>query len=473
MKGFEKYDGLGLAQLVRKKQVKPEELLESSIARIERLNPQINAVITKMYDQARFQIRRGLSQGPFTGVPFLLKDLLAMYEGVPMSFGAKLFKGFKPDHDSELTLRYKDAGLVILGKTNTPELGIQPTTEPQAFGPTRNPWNLERSAGGSSGGAAAAVAVAMVPMAHGSDGGGSIRIPASCCGVFGMKPTRGRVTLGPDIGDIASGLVVEHALTRSVRDSAYLLEAVMGPSPGDPYCAVPPRRYFREVIELDPAPLRIAFTAKAPNGAPVHPDCKQALASTVKLLEDLGHHLSEEKIPDLDKSLEEAFFTVWMASTANGIASVERVTGITLKGDLFEPMTWALAEEGRKRSAVDYLISVRRLQTFSRHFARTFGDFDLWLTPTLAQPPVVIGALDSSKEDPLRGFYAGAEFVAFTPLANATGQPAMSVPLFWGEQGLPIGVQFIARYGEEDTLFQLAAQLERARPWAERYPPVF
>jgi amidase len=473
VKEFEKYDGLGLAQLVRKKEVKPEELLDASIARIERLNPQINAVITKMYDQARDQIRRGLSQGPFKGVPFLLKDLLAMYEGVPMAFGAKLFKGFKPDHDSELTWRYKHAGLVILGKTNTPELGIQPTTEPQAFGPTRNPWNLARSAGGSSGGSAAAVATGMVPMAHGSDGGGSIRIPASCCGVFGMKPTRGRITMGPDVGDIASGLVVEHALTRSVRDSAYLLEAVMGPSPGDPYSARSPRRYFREVIESDPEPLRIAFTTKAPNEVPVHPDCKKALASTLKLLEEMGHQVSEEKIPDLDKSLEEAFFTVWMASTANGIASVERVTGITLKAELFEPLTWALAQEGKKRTAVDYLGAINRLQVFSRIFARTFGEFDLWLTPTLAQPPVLLGALDSPKEDPLRGFYAGAEFVAFTPLFNATGQPAMSVPLYWNEQGLPIGVQFIGRYGEEDTLFQLAAQLERARPWAGRHPPIF
>lgn len=288
-----------------------------------------------------------------------------------------------------------------------------------------------------------------------------------------MKPTRGRISLGPDIGDIASGLVVEHALTRSVRDSAYLLEAVMGPSPGDPYCALPPRRYFREVIESDPQPLRIAFTSQAPNGVPVHPDCKKAVASTVKLLEEMGHHPSEEKIPGLDKSLEEAFYTVWFASTANGIAAVERETGIALKGELFEPMTWGLVQEGKKRSAVDYLAAVARMQAFARVFAKTFGGFDLWLTPTLAQPPVVLGALDSPKEDPLRGFYAGAKFVAFTPLWNATGQPAMSVPLFWSEKGLPIGVQFIGRYGEEDTLFQIAAQLERARPWADRHPPVF
>jgi amidase len=247
----------------------------------------------------------------------------------------------------------------------------------------------------------------------------------------------------------------------------------MGPSPGDPYTAIPPHRYFREVIESDPDPLHIAFTAQAPNQVSVHPDCKAAITATVSLLEELGHQVTEEKIPGLDQSLEDAFFTVWMASTASGIATMEEIGNITLHRNLFEPLTWALAQEGKKRSAVDYLRSVARMQAFSRAFAQTYRKYDLWLTPTLAKPPVPLGALNSTKEDPLRGFYAGAEFVSFTPLFNATGQPAMSVPLFWNKENLPIGVQFIARYGEEDVLFQLAAQLERTRSWHERHPPIF
>lgn len=463
-------DATAQAELVKRKEVTPLELVDAAIERIERLNPSLNAVVTPMYEQARAVAAGKLSKGPFTGVPFLLKDLLASYKGVRMTLGSAFLADFISSNDSELVMRLKRAGLIILGKTNTPEFGLLPTTEPRLFGPCRNPWDLTRTVGGSSGGSAAAVAAGMVPMAHGNDGGGSIRIPASCCGLFGLKPTRGRNSLGPDFGDIMGGLVVEHALTRTVRDSATLLDATCGPSPGDPYWAPPRRRPFKSEVGVPPGRLRIAFSVKAPTGAAVHPDCVAGVIDAAKLCAELGHEMIEFS-PVVDSELvNRAFMTVWAAGCASTIEAAALAMGKRPVPEQFEPATWAIYEMGRRRTASEYLIAVTLLQRFSREVAKFFLDYHVWLTPTLAEPPLSLGSFDCPPDDPFYAQRRAAEFVPFTPICNITGQPAMSIPLFWNADGLPVGVHFVGRFGDEATLFRLAAQLEQARPWAGRRP---
>jgi len=464
-------DATAQADLVRRKEVKPIELVEAAIERIERLNPALNAVVTPMYDLARTAAENEIPDGPFTGVPFLVKDLLACYKGVRMTLGASILSNLIPDHDSELVVRLKQAGLIILGRTNTPEFGLLPTTEPRLFGPCRNPWNTERTPGGSSGGSAAAVAAGMVPMAHGNDGGGSIRIPASCCGIFGLKPTRARNPLGPDFGDSMSGLPAEHALTRSVRDSAALLDATSGPDIGDPYWAPPPDRPFLKEVGADPGRLRIAFTTTAASGVPVHEDCVKAVQDTATMCADLGHELVEAS-PDIPgEVVEESFMTIWCGGLSSTLDTIAFIAG-DLKPDQVEPVTWALYQEGKQISASDYLRAVTILQRISRDIARFFVDYDVLLTPTLSQPPLPLGAFDPTPENPLQGMDRAAEFAPFTPIFNVTGQPAMSVPLFWNNDNLPVGSHFVGRFGDEATLFRLASQLEEARPWADRRPPV-
>ncbi|MBI1956175.1 MAG: amidase, partial [Acidobacteria bacterium] len=318
------FDATAQAELVRRKEVQPVELVEAAIERIERLNPKLNAVVTPMYEEARSQAKKNLPDVPFTGVPLLLKDLLASYAGVRLTSGSSFLREFVPDHDSELVARQKRAGLIILGKTNTPEFGILPTTEPRLFGPSRNPWDLHRTPGGSSGGSAAAVAAGMVPMAHGNDGGGSIRIPASCCGVFGLKPTRGRNPLGPNFGDILSGLAVEHALTRSVRDSAALLDATCGPDPGAPYWASPPARPFLQEVGTPPGRLRIALTTVSIAGKPVHPDCLQAARDAAALCAELGHEVVEAIPPLVGQQMIQAFLTLWASGCATSVERAAR-----------------------------------------------------------------------------------------------------------------------------------------------------
>lgn len=462
-------DATAQAELVRRREVKPVELVEAAIQRVERLNPQLNAVITPMFERAREEAEGELPEGPFTGVPFLLKDLLAGYKGVRLTFGSAFFKDYVPDFDSELVTRLRRAGLVIIGKTNTPEFGILPTTEPHLFGPTRNPWNPERTAGGSSGGSAAAVASGMVPMAHANDGGGSIRIPSSCCGLFGIKPTRARNPLGPAVGDIIGGLVVEHAVTRSVRDSAALLDATSGPDLGDPYWAPPPARPFLQEVGADPGRLRIAYTTRAQD-TQVHPDCVRAVEEAAKLCAELGHEVEEGDLSLDVEAITPHFMTLWAAAQAWMADGMAALVGKTPSPEQFEPLTWALIEMGRGFNAAQYLIAVTALQGVSREVARRFVDYDLWLTPTVAEPPPPLGTFESPPDNPLYGIVRAAAFVPFTPICNITGQPAMNVPLYWNEEGLPVGVQFIARFGDEATLFRLAAQLEEARPWAERRP---
>ncbi len=467
-------DATAQAELVRNKEITPTELVEAAIERIERLNPSLNAVITPMYDKARETASSPIPAGPFVGIPFLMKDIIAFYAGVRMALGTALLRGFVPDHDSELTLRYKRAGLITVGKTNTPELGLLPTTEPAAFGPTRNPWETGRTTGGSSGGASAAVASGMVPMAHASDGGGSIRIPASCCGVFGLKPTRARNPLGPDFGDILSGLICEHAVTRSVRDSAALLDATAGPDIGDPYWAPPPRRPFIEEVGADPGRLRIAFSLEFPFGRKPHEDCVTALKEAAALCESLGH-VVEEAAPSIVRDPAEgagAFIAVWAAGCAATVDTIAAIGGFTPNADMFEPLTFALYEQGRGISASRYLGAITALQRLTRQVARFFVDYDVLLTPVLAEPPVPLGTFDAPKDNPMKAWERVVAFAPYTAVFNATGQPAMSVPLSWNKEGLPIGSHFVGRFGDEATLFRLAAQLEGARPWATRRPGV-
>ncbi len=466
-------DATAQADLVRRKEVKAVELVEAAIDRIERVNPELNAVVTPMYDEARDAVKAGPPDGPFAGVPFLLKDLLAAYEGVRMTLGSTLMRDFVPDHDSELVRRLKRAGLVILGKTNTPEFGILPTAEPRLFGPSRNPWDMERTPGGSSGGSAAAVAAGMVPMAHGNDGGGSIRIPASCCGLFGLKPTRGRNPLGPDFGDIMGGLVAEHAITRSVRDSALLLDATSGPDVGDPYWAPPAERPFAQEVGADPGRLRIAFTVEAATAVDVHADCVNAVRDAAALCAELGHEVVEA-VPKVEGDLVlQAFTVLWSSGCASTLEAIAYLKGQAVKPDQVEPLSWALYEMGRKFSATDYLLALQTLQRTGRDVARFFVDHDVLLTPTLSEPPVPLGTFDSTRENPLEGFTRSAAFVPFTPICNMTGQPAMSLPLFWNDSGLPVVRHFIGGFGHVATLFRLAAQFEEARPWADRRPPVW
>ena len=469
---FASLDAIAQAELVRRKDVHPVELLEAAISCIERLNPRLNAVVTRLYDQARLAVTQEIPNGPFTGVPFLLKDIGAAYAGAPMTSGSRLLQAYVPEYDSELVRRLKSAGLIITGKTNTPELGILPTTEPVLFGPARNPWDANKTTGGSCGGAAAAVAAGLVPMAQGGDGGGSIRIPASCCGVFGLKPTRARTPLGPDVGDIMSGLVVAHALTRSVRDSAALLDATAGPDLGDPYYAPPQSRPFLQEVGEEPGRLRIGYMTKTFEGDEVHGDCVEAVQDAAKLCSALGHQV-EEISPVVDgERLKSAFTVVWAAGCAGFLDAYSQRSARPVDLEQIEPLTGALYKMGRSFTASDYLVAVRSLQGVSRQVAHFFQDVDVWLTPTLAEPPVNIGTFDSTPDDPLAGFYRTFDFVPFTPICNVTGQPAMSVPLYWNKENLPVGVHFIGRYGDEATLFRLAAQLETARPWIEKRPPL-
>jgi amidase len=389
-----------------------------------------------------------------------------------MTMGSVFMRDFVPDHDSELVARLKRAGLIFIGKTNTPELGILPTTEPRLFGASRNPWNLSCTPGGSSGGSAAAVAARIVPMAHGNDGGGSIRIPASCCGIFGLKPTRARNPLGPDFGDIFGGLVIDHAVTRSVRDSAALLDVTSGPDAGDPYWAPIPARPFIQEVGADPGRLRIAFSKMTPKGDKVHKDCMSAVEDAAALCADLGHEVVEAAPKVNGELVTRAFMALWSSGCAWTIDGFGLATGRAPTQNQFEPLTWALYEMGRQQTASSYLLSVTFLQKVARDIAQFLLKYDFWLTPTLGEPPVPLGTFDSPPENPLEGLRRAIAFVPFTPICNVTGQPAMSVPLYWNGEGLPVGVHFVGRFGDEATLFRLAAQLESARPWSGRRPPI-
>lgn len=489
---FHKYDALGLAELVRKKEVTSLELVEEVISRIEAYNPKINAVIYKMYDRARARAGSELPKGSFTGVPFLLKDSLDTLEGEPTSSGTRILSKIIQTHDNETVRRFRAAGLVFIGKTNLPELCILPYTEPEVFGPTHNPWDLSRTPGGSSGGSAAAVAACMVPVAGGADGGGSIRAPASCCGVFGLKPTRGRVPTGPDLTDPWRGFAQENVLSRSVRDSAAMLDAIAGADIGAPYWAPPIERPYVDEAKTEPGRLRIAFTAHPFMGHDVHEDCVNGLKETTHLLESLGHEVTEEA-PEIDRDVFSlSYLTVLVGEISAQVTAIIKNVGQKTSILDFEPGTQALTALGKVISAADYAKALNYLHASSRKIALFFENYDILLTPTIAQPPVPIGSLRISQGESrmirMQSRLNAAwimkalhiidmlskktfDFIPYTAIFNVTGQPAMSVPLNWNSEGLPIGMQFAARFGDEATLFRLAGQLERTQPWFDKLPP--
>ena len=464
------YDAVGLAELVRNKEVTAGELLDEAIARTAKVDPQINAVVVKHYDYAQRQIERGLPDGPFTGVPFLLKDL-DLVEGTRTTFGASVLKDFVADRTGTLSQRFLDAGLTIFGKSASPEFGLMPTTEPRLHGPTRNPWNLAHSSGGSSGGAAAAVAARIVPVAHASDGGGSIRIPASASGVFGMKPTRARNPLGPDRGEGWGGFACGHVVSLSVRDSAVMMDAIHGPEASSPYIAPPPVRPFSQEVGRDPGKLRVAFTDNSPYGDAIDPEIAAAVRETAKLLEGLGHHV-EERAPPLAADPQPAIRTIVGANTALSVRLIEQRLGRAATPDDFEILTLASAHNAEKTSATDYVAAQLAAFQISRALATFFERFDVFLSPTLCMPPLRIGELNTMSEDLSYIAPLLRRYIPGTSMFNMSGQPAMSVPLAWNKAGLPLGMMFSARFGDEATLFRLAGQLERERPWKNKLPPV-
>lgn len=465
---YESHDGLALAALVRAGEVSAHEVLEAALSRIDARNPALNAVVERLDDAARAAVAAGLPPGPFQGVPFLVKQLVAAVAGTATTAGSRLCADAVAAADSEVVVRLRRAGLVIVGKTATSEFGLSPATESLLYGVTRNPWGADVSPGGSSGGAAAAVAAGLVPLAHASDGGGSIRIPASCCGLFGLKPTRARSTAGPEGGEGLAGLAHQHVVSRSVRDSAALLDAIAGPMPGDPYAAAPPPRPFLDEVARDPGRLRIAFSAVAPNGAVVDAACRDAVQDAARLCETLGHTV-EEAAPAFDaESVARGFETVFAVHT---LANIERAAGGAMPDEeLVEPLTRALAQRGQAVGASAYVRTLHALHRQSRHIADFLERYDVWLTPTLAQTPRPPGWFDIRSGDVDAWLARLQAFLPFTYLFNVTGQPAASVPLHWTPDGVPIGCQIAARYGQEGLLLRLAAQLEQARPWFRRRP---
>ncbi len=487
------HDGLGLAALVRSGQVSAAELLDAAAARISAVNPVLHAVVRTRLDAARQEARHTDLAAPFCGVPFLVKDLISTLAGEPTGQGNRLLGQLPMPHDSVLVQRWRAAGLLILGRTNTPEFGLTPYTEPVATGATHNPWALGHTPGGSSGGSAAAVAARMVPLASGGDGGGSIRIPASCCGLFGLKPSRGSTPTGPDHGLLWQGLAIEHVLSRSVRDSAAALDATGQPDIGAPHAGPARQRPLLDEVRADPGRLRIAFSHQPLLGRTVHPDCVAATRDAAALLQSLGHHV-EEAAPPVDRAaIERAFVTVIAAETAADLAELQRVCGRRLRAGDVEPATAALGLLGRRFSAADNAAAGRTLQMAARAMAPFFARYDLLLTPTLGGPPARTGAQQPSLAEQrlMRLVHAlGAgwllqlapvlqplldktfDTIPFTALFNITGQPAMSVPLYWNAAGLPIGVQLAGRLGDDATLIRLAGQLEQARPWFHRVPAI-
>ena len=467
-------DGLALADLLRSGELAPAEAVECAAGIAEELNDDLNAIVCSDFERAAAAAPEAVAAGgPFAGVPYLLKDLYANAVGLPLTNGSRLYAGNVPDHDSEMVSRYRRAGLLLAGRTASPEFGLTTSTESAIFGQTRNPWDLERIAGGSSGGAAAAVAAGIVPAAHASDGGGSIRIPASCCGLFGLKPSRARVSLAPDAGEGWAGFSIQHCVSRTVRDSAALLDAVAGPVAGDPYCAPPPERSFLEETRRDPGTLRIALTVEAFNGSPVDEACAAAARDAADLCGRLGHEVVEAA-PEVDaNALGLATRLIVGANVRATIAERCEVLGREPRDDELEPITRATAATGEQSDAAAYARATRTVHAVGRRLAAFFGEgFDVLLSPTMAAPPAKLGVLSLSNrgDDYLPALL---QTIGFTQLMNVCGNPAASAPLGWGGANgdLPIGVQIAAPVGGEGVLLRLAAQLERERPWIDRKPP--
>lgn len=492
---YSQFDALGLAALVAEGKVSAAELLDEAIARADEYNPQLNAIVLRLDDLARQSVADGLPQGPFHGVPFLLKDLSNALAGVKRSSGCRFFADYVPDFDSELVRRYKAAGLNVFGKTNTPEFGMTPMTDPELFGSARNPWNTDRTPGGSSGGTAAAIAAGIVPMANGGDGGGSIRMPASCCGLVGLKPTRARTPVGPEMGENWFGLAIEHVLSRSVRDCAAALDATAGPELGAPYAAPPaPAEGYLKALDTPPRPLKIAFSMGSWLGRGLDPECATGVEETAKLLESLGHDVIEAD-PGIDR--EEFIFAmgILVASDAAVILKAgERLMGRAATRADVEGNTWALAKLGNTFSAAELQAAVMYMRHVGQRMAAFMQDYDVLLMSTLGMPPAEVGALRpkgieklmlslinnlplgsiAKQRNILIGNFAPVfDWMCNTPIANATGAPSISLPMHWSQDNLPVGMLFTGRFGDEATLLQLARQLEQAQPWFDRRPPGF
>jgi amidase len=471
-KDYAEHDGLGLAALVGAGEVSPAELVEAAIERIERHNGVLNAVVHKAYDEARRVAKSDLPAGPFRGAPFLIKDLGMMVAGWPRTSGSRFAAHIVDSEDSGLVARYRRSGVVLLGKTNTPEYGITGTTESALLGPCRNPWNPDHIAGGSSGGAAAAVAAGIVPLAHASDGLGSIRIPAACCGLVGLKVTRDRNPNLPDAYDYAQGFVVDHVVTRTVRDSAAMLDATGCPEAASPYPAPAKERSYLEEVGRAPGRLRIAFSSETANGRPIDPEVRAALEATAHRLEGLGHDVFEQGLGIDYRALYAARAPLSGANFAAGMKRLIAEIGREPEPDELEPLTWASLKGGRKVSGEDALWGLQELRRLNRKTLAAFEAFDVFLTPVMGTAPPPIGYLGPDQEPKELNRRQAAVF-PFTPPFNFSGQPSMSLPLAWSADGLPIGMMFTARYADEATLFRLAAQLEAAFPWKDLRPRIW
>ena len=469
---YAKFDALGLAQAIAKKKFTAREVMDEAIARAERLNPKLNAIVFNAYDEARAAASRKPGKAPFAGVPMLLKDMRANVKGWPNRSGSRYVPATPSTFESTLVTRFKAAGLIPFGKTNVPEFGILPTTECKLYGPAHNPWNIAHSPGGSSGGSAAAVAAGIVPIAHATDGGGSIRIPASACGLVGLKVSRGRITQGPGAADATGGLSVDGFVTKSVRDTAAALDATCAPDYGDPYFALPPEGNYVEGIKRKTKRLRIAVSTKMLNGTEHDPEVTDAVRKTAKLCASLGHEV-EESDPPIDASaLVNAFSTVWCANVAYTLDALHMQTGIKPSLDVVEGLTLGLYELGKRTGAAEFIAARGAMTTAGRVFAAWHDRYDVWLTATLGRPPMKLGTIDIDETDVLKGFAPNFGYVPFTSMQNSAGTPGINLPLNWSKDGLPIGVQFTARTGGEMTLLKLAAELEKASPWAHRYASI-
>ncbi|PAQ16032.1 amidase [Bacillaceae bacterium SAOS 7] len=471
---FANYDGLGLAELVKKQEVKPEELVQLSVKAMKELNVDLNAVVSVLEEEAMEEIKKGLPEGPFQGVPFLIKELVLHAENIPSSMGSRLAEGFQLPVDSELMKRFRQAGFVTVGTTTTPEFGYNAATEAVLYGPTRNPWNLKHSPGGSSGGSAAATAAGITPVAHANDGGGSIRIPAACSGLVGLKPTRGRIPAGPYNSEPLNGIAIEFALTKTIRDTAYLLDAVSGPDIGCYSWPQSPAETYKTMIEKPVKPLKIAWTGRPASGVPVDEECLKALHETVQLCKDLGHIVVEDH-PQYDvEPFSLATVRIWTANIYKMINGAAQALGRTPSDKNIEAAIWQCYLYGKEMTASDLLEAIEVNAMVSRQVGQFFTDYDVLLSPTLATLPAEIGSLNANNPSINAKQWTEQIFTyaPFTNVFNATGQPSISLPLKTSETGLPIGMQFTGRFADESTLLQLAAQLEKALPWKDRKPPI-
>jgi amidase len=470
---YPEHDGVGLAALIAAGEVTPAEAVEAAIERIERHNPVLNAVVYKAYDEAHAAARSGLPDGPFRGVPFLIKDLGVAVAGWPNSHGSRFARDIVDARDSGLIARYRGSGAVFMGRTNTPEFGITGTTEGAHLGPCRNPWNPDHIAGGSSGGSAAAVAAGIVPLAHASDGLGSIRIPAACCGLVGLKVTRDRNPNLPDAYDYAFGRVVDHVVSRTVRDSAAMLDVTGVAEPASPYPAPQKERPYAEDVGRAPGRLRIAWSAENPRGQAIDSEVERALQATADLLKALGHEVVEKGLGIDYRALYRAMAAPGAANFAAGMRRLIERVGREPAPDELEPLTWAALKAGRRVTGEDALWGLQEMRRINRDILALFEDFDVYLTPVMGTPPPPIGYIDPVGLTPKEVNRRQAEIFPYTPPFNASGQPSISLPLAWSASGLPIGMMFTARYADEATLFRLAGKLEKEAPWKRRRPRVW